>query len=261
MPSWRDFGAFRITSRLACPHFYLEPRSANCSALANTGLNKLSSLYRCTSSFKAALYGKLLWMYVSLGLRLKPQNLPSHNEWSPNWWGIRAFKFSCSLFGLQHFWQKYILNTFVYVKCLAELYTFFCMKCIETFPNVFQDMILIKLFFFKEILSSFLMRDIKGLSPFPSKHSIGVPWTASFFTQFNPPVLPMNLALPVCLHTQLCFLTGRPGLFLCNHLHTPQVLWLTTVLTTFLPYSNLLIKRVWANKILKEIKSSKCIRQ
>lgn len=48
----------------------------------------------------------------------------------------------------------------------------------------------------------------------------------------NPPVLSMNLALAVWLHTHLCFLTGHHGLLQCHHLHTPNALWLTIVLTT-----------------------------
>lgn len=112
--------------------------------------------------------------------------------------------------------------------------------------------------FFKDILSSSLIQSIKVLSP---SATIGEPWAASSFTFINPPVLSTSLALPAWLNTFLCFLRGLPGLFLCYHLHTPQVLWLTEVLSTFLPCYGLLIKKVWANKIIKEIMSSKCIRQ
>lgn len=217
--------------------------------MAITGLNKLSSLDRSTSSFKAALYGRLLWVYVSFGLRLKPQNLPSHNEWSPSWWGIyHQTNFPVVCFCLQHFWQKCILNTFVCVKwqsCLA-LYPFLHAEH-RDFSQCFSGHDSYQCFF-KEILSSFFMRAIKVLSPSPSIHSIGVPLAASSFTPINSPVLSISQALPVSLHTHLCFLTERPSLFLCHHLHTPYVLWLTTVLTTFLPYFGLLMKKAWANK-------------
>lgn len=88
------------------------------------------------------------------------------------------------------------------------------------------------------------MQAIKVLSLFPSMHFIGVPWVASSFTPINQPVLSMSMPLPAWLNTLLCFLTRRPGLFLCYHSHTPHVLWLTIVFTTVLLYFGLRMKKV-----------------
>lgn len=88
------------------------------------------------------------------------------------------------------------------------------------------------------------MQAIKVLSSFLYIHFIGVPWVASPFTPINQPVLSMSMPLPAWLNTLLCFLTGRPDLFLCYHSHTPHVLRLTIVFTTVLPYFGLRMKKV-----------------
>lgn len=199
-------------------------------------------------------------MYVSLGLRLKPQNLPSHNEWFPNWWGIRAFKFSCSLFLSPAFLAKIYFKHFCMCKMTVLLSWYLFLHAVHRdFSQCFSG---------HDSYQTFFQRDIEFIFYASYQSSVTISFytlyrctLGSKFTPIKPPVLSMSLALPVWMHTHLCFLTGRPGLFLCHHLHTPQVLWLTTVLTTFLPYFGLLMKKVWANKIMKEIMSSKCIRE
>lgn len=46
----------------------------------------------------SSLLLKLLLGWVSLVLRLKPQNLPLQNKWSTNWWDTRVYKFSWNVF-------------------------------------------------------------------------------------------------------------------------------------------------------------------
>lgn len=184
-------------------------------------------------------------MYFSCCLCFNPQNLGWQEEWSPNWWGIIALRFSSIPVLSPSFLAKAYLRHFC-MWCITLLLSLF--TAYKFFP-MFLTMWFRSYRFYNVLFKSVLIWASTVVSRSPSKTTTGVPLSDSFLIPWTPLLHSINFALPTWLRTHLCLRTGIEGLFLLHQLQFPHVLWRTTDLITLFPYLALLIKKVWEVKL------------